>query len=142
MTIEADAACRGNPGPSSYGAIVRNPDTGQAIDYRAGRLNNVTNNVAEYCGLIAGLVAAQANGATIVEVRLDSDLVVRQMKGEWRVRHPGLVPLHKKATTLARKFEEVSYAWVPRDRNKKADWLANAVLDRRVEERCHDVTVS
>jgi len=96
-------------------------------------IGTATNNVAEYRGLIAGLEEAAVLGATEVEAYLDSKLVVEQMAGRWRVKHPDLAPLHQQAKDLARKFDCVSYTWIPRARNSHADRLANEAMDAAAE---------
>ena len=94
VVIEADGGSRGNPGPASYGALVRDADTGRVIAERGETIGVATNNVAEYAGLIAGLelYAEHADGAEL-EVRMDSKLVVEQMAGRWKVKHPSMIPL-------------------------------------------------
>lgn len=128
VVVEADGGSRGNPGPAGYGAIVFDED-GQDLMDRRGFLGVTTNNVAEYEGLIAGLTAARELGATIVEVRMDSKLVVEQMNGNWKVRNPGLRPLAAKANELALGFEAVTFTWIPRGENVRADALANEAMN-------------
>src|SRR5690349_14339616 len=123
VIVEADGGSRGNPGPAGYGAVVRDATTGDVLTERLGTLGVTTNNVAEYSGLIAGLTAAAELGADDVEVRMDSKLVVEQMAGRWKIKHPGLRPLAAQAATLVRGFTSVRYTWVPRERNKRADAL-------------------
>jgi probable phosphoglycerate mutase len=96
---------------------------------RSGFLGTTTNNVAEYSGLIAGLSAAAELGAREVDVRMDSKLVVEQMSGRWQIKHPGLRPLAAQAATLVRDFDAVRFEWIPRERNKLADALANKAMD-------------
>jgi ribonuclease H / adenosylcobalamin/alpha-ribazole phosphatase len=129
VVVEADGGARGNPGPAGYGAVVREANTGEVLAERSGAIGVATNNVAEYEGLIAGLQAAAEVGAVEVDVRMDSKLVVEQMSGRWRINHPGLRPLAARAAGLVQGFDAVSYTWVPRDRNKHADALANAAMD-------------
>jgi ribonuclease H / adenosylcobalamin/alpha-ribazole phosphatase len=129
VVVEADGGARGNPGPAGYGAVVLDANTGQVLAERMGALGVATNNVAEYSGLIAGLNAAAELGATEVEVRMDSKLVVEQMSGRWQIKHPGLRPLAAQAAVLVRKFSAVTFTWVPRERNRRADALANAAMD-------------
>jgi len=129
VVVEADGGSRGNPGPAGYGAVVRDADTGEVLAERAAGIGRATNNVAEYRGLIAGLQAAQELAATDVEVRMDSNLVVQQMSGHWRVRHPDLAPLHARAAELAVALPTVHYRWVPREENLHADRLANEAMD-------------
>jgi ribonuclease H / adenosylcobalamin/alpha-ribazole phosphatase len=129
VLVEADGGARGNPGPAGWGAVVREADTGQILLERAEAIGIATNNVAEYQGLIAGLRAAADLGATEVEVRMDSKLVVEQMAGRWKIKHPGLRPLAAEAAALVRRFEKVTFGWVPRERNRDADRLANEAMD-------------
>jgi probable phosphoglycerate mutase len=128
VTVEADGGSRGNPGPAGYGAVVLSP-SGEVLAERAAGLGTATNNVAEYQGLIAGLSAALDVGATDVDVRMDSKLVVEQMKGTWRVKHPVLQPLALEAQALRQRFASVSFSWIPREQNKHADRLANEAMD-------------
>jgi broad specificity phosphatase PhoE/ribonuclease HI len=129
VIVEADGGSRGNPGTAGYGAVVLDADTGEVLAQRLGALGIATNNVAEYEGLIAGLTAAAELGADSVEVRMDSKLVVEQMSGRWQIKHPGLRPLAARAADLARRFTSVRYTWIPRERNRRADALANAAMD-------------
>jgi probable phosphoglycerate mutase len=129
VVVEADGGARGNPGPAGYGAVVRDAGTGAVLAERMGALGVATNNVAEYSGLIAGLTAAAELGASEVEVRMDSKLVVEQMSGRWQIKHPGLRPLAAQAAALVRRFAAVTFTWVPRERNRHADALANAAMD-------------
>jgi len=131
VIVEADGGARGNPGPAGYGAVVREAATGETLMERAEAIGITTNNVAEYSGLVAGLEAAAQLGAVEVEVRMDSKLVVEQMSGRWRIKHPGLRPLAAQAAALVPRFESVRFTWVPRERNKRADALANAAMDGR-----------
>ncbi|MEV1146368.1 reverse transcriptase-like protein, partial [Micromonospora sp. NPDC049799] len=100
VVVEADGGSRGNPGPAGYGAVVRDADTGEVLAERSESIGRATNNVAEYRGLIAGLEAAAELGATEVEARMDSKLVVEQMCGRWQIKHPGLRPLAAQAAGL------------------------------------------
>ena len=136
VIIEADGGCRGNPGPASYGAVLKNAETGEVIAEDGTTIGEATNNVAEYAGLIAGLKLADefAPGADI-EVRMDSKLVVEQMSGRWKVKHPSMRPLALEASRLA-PFG-TTYVWVPRAENSHADRLANEALDGKR----HGVTV-
>lgn len=129
VIVEADGGSRGNPGPAGFGALVRDATTGQVLARRSVALGITTNNVAEYSGLIAGLEAAAELGADVVEVRMDSKLVVEQMAGRWKVKHPNMRPLAIAAQRLASGFSQVSYVWVPRARNTDADRLANQAMD-------------
>jgi broad specificity phosphatase PhoE/ribonuclease HI len=129
VKVEADGGSRGNPGAAGYGAVVFTADRGSVLAERKESIGRATNNVAEYRGLIAGLEAAAAVGATEVAVSMDSKLVVEQMVGRWRVKHPDLVPLNQRARQLAAGFDRVTYAWIPRAENSHADKLANEAMD-------------
>ncbi|WP_446210808.1 bifunctional RNase H/acid phosphatase [Micromonospora sp. IBSANI012] len=129
VVVEADGGSRGNPGPAGYGAVVRDPDSGEVLLERSEAIGVSTNNVAEYRGLIAGLEAAAELGAAEVEARMDSKLVVEQMCGRWQIKHPGLRPLAAQAAALVDRFESVRFSWIPRERNRHADALANAAMD-------------
>ncbi len=128
VVVEADGGSRGNPGPAGYGAVVRDSD-GQVLAERKESLGVVTNNVAEYNGLIAGLAAAAELGASTVDVRMDSKLVVEQMSGRWKIKHPDMQPLAERAKALAAGFTRVKYEWIPRAQNSHADRLANEAMD-------------
>ncbi len=130
LVVEADGGSRGNPGPAGYGALVCDPATGEVLAERSDSLGTTTNNVAEYSGLVAGLRAAAelAPGAD-VEVRMDSRLVVEQMSGRWKIKHENLRSLARSAQDEARRLGRVSYVWVPRARNARADQLANQAMD-------------
>ncbi|MGC4941995.1 bifunctional RNase H/acid phosphatase [Kribbella sp. DT2] len=128
VIVEADGGSRGNPGPASYGALVRDPATGEVIAQAGVTIGVATNNVAEYSGLIAGLeLAAEYAPNASIEVRMDSKLVVEQMAGRWKVKHPDMKPLAMKAQSLAPFGTE--WTWVPRAQNAAADTLANMALD-------------
>ncbi|MEU0884790.1 bifunctional RNase H/acid phosphatase [Lentzea sp. NPDC005914] len=129
VIVEADGGSRGNPGPAGYGAVVRDKLTGETLAERKGFIGVATNNVAEYQGLIAGLRAAQELNAESVVVRMDSKLVVEQMSGRWKIKHPSMQPLAREAQGLARAFGAISYEWIPRERNRQADRLANEAMD-------------
>ena len=129
LVVEADGGSRGNPGPAAYGAVVRDPESGEVLAERAEYIGTASNNVAEYRGLIAGLTAARdLDPAAHVEARLDSKLVVEQMSGRWRIKHPAMVPLALEAREVL-PVDRVTYVWVPRERNAHADRLANEALD-------------
>ena len=129
VVVEADGGSRGNPGPAGYGAVVLDPATDEVLVERAEGLGVATNNVAEYQGLIAGLRAAIELGATDVDVRMDSKLVVEQMCGRWKVKHPAMQPLAREASQLVREIGSVRFEWIPRLRNSRADALANQAMD-------------
>ncbi|MGX1030846.1 bifunctional RNase H/acid phosphatase [Streptomyces sp. SAI-097] len=129
FVVEADGGSRGNPGPAGYGAVVLDAATGETLVEAAEYLGVVTNNVAEYRGLLAGLRAArELDPDATVHVRMDSKLVVEQMSGRWKIKHPDMKPL---ATEAARVFPpgRVTYEWIPRAHNKHADRLANEAMD-------------
>ena len=129
VVIEADGGSRGNPGPAGYGAVVWDAERSTVLAETKQSIGHATNNVAEYRALIAGLDDAAKLGATEAAVFMDSKLVVEQMSGRWKVKHPDLVELHAQARTLASRFARISYAWVPRERNSHADRLANEAMD-------------
>ncbi|MBY0370770.1 ribonuclease HI family protein [bacterium] len=130
MVLFCDGASRGNPGPGSFGYAIFE---GEQTIAREGRtLGTVTNNVAEYEGVIQGLARCQELGATEVTVKSDSQVLVRQLNGEYKIKAPHLQTLAQKARELSRGFEKVSFIHIPREENSLADKLANAALDGRV----------
>ena len=130
LVVEADGGSRGNPGPAGYGALVRDPSTGEVLAEVCDSLGTATNNVAEYSGLVAGLrAAAQLAPGADAEVRMDSKLVVEQMSGRWQIKHDNLRTLARTAREAASRLGRVSYVWVPRARNADADKLANKAMD-------------
>ncbi|MEU6460372.1 bifunctional RNase H/acid phosphatase [Streptomyces sp. NPDC046976] len=127
--VEADGGSRGNPGPAGYGAVVCDAATGQTLLEAAEYIGVATNNVAEYRGLLAGLRAAHTlDPAATVHVRMDSKLVIKQMSGRWKIKHPSLKPLATQARTVFPP-DRVTYEWIPRAENKHADRLANEAMD-------------
>ncbi|MGW3492922.1 bifunctional RNase H/acid phosphatase [Streptomyces sp. NPDC001020] len=127
--VEADGGSRGNPGPAGYGSVVCDAATGQTLAERAEFIGTATNNVAEYRGLLAGLRAAHdLDPAARVRVRMDSKLVVEQMSGRWKIKHPAMKPLAMQAAAVF-PAEQVTYEWIPREQNKHADRLANEAMD-------------
>ncbi|MEB3063555.1 bifunctional RNase H/acid phosphatase [[Mycobacterium] zoologicum] len=129
VVVEADGGSRGNPGPAGYGAVVWSADRAEVLAEANESIGVATNNVAEYRGLIAGLVEAVRLGAAEVAVFMDSKLVVEQMAGRWKVKHPDLITLHTQARGLASQFDHVRYSWIPREKNSHADRLANEAMD-------------
>jgi ribonuclease HI len=129
VVIYTDGAARGNPGPAGAGVRIEGPD-GAALAEIAEYLGETTNNVAEYRALLLGLERARALGAREVEVRSDSELLVRQMTGAYKVRNEGLRPLVARAHALADGFTSVDYVHVRRESNRAADRLANLAIDR------------
>src|SRR5215469_16100194 len=136
LAVEADGGSRGNPGLAGYGAVVRDARTGEVLAEVSEPIGHATNNVAEYGGLLAGLRAAAklAPGAE-TEVRMDSRLVVEQMSGRWKIKHPDLRTLAEQASQVARALGPVTYTWVPRERNAHADRLANQAMDAMAKRR-------
>ncbi|MFG2889367.1 bifunctional RNase H/acid phosphatase [Streptomyces sp. NPDC048248] len=127
--VEADGGSRGNPGPAGYGAVVIDPATGETLAEAAEFIGTATNNVAEYKGLVAGLRAAHAlDPQAQVRVRMDSKLVVEQMSGRWKIKHPDMKPLAAEAQRILPP-SQVTYEWIPRANNKHADRLANEAMD-------------
>lgn len=124
----ADGACRGNPGPASYGCVYAKAD-GTVLCGEGAFLGSTTNNVAEYRGCIAALQRLADWGVSSVELRLDSQLVVRQIEGRYKVRQAHLKPLHAQALALRARFASFAVVHVPRAENALADALANAALD-------------
>ena len=128
VVVWTDGGARGNPGPAGYGAVVTTPG-GKILAEVAEGIGWATNNVAEYRGVIAGLRRARELRARWVRVRADSLLVVNQQKGLWKVKNAALRPLADEAARLARGFERVVWEHVPRERNRRADALANRAMD-------------
>ncbi|MFI6863246.1 bifunctional RNase H/acid phosphatase [Streptomyces sp. NPDC050421] len=135
FVVEADGGSRGNPGPAGYGAVVIDPATGETLAEAAEYIGVATNNVAEYKGLIAGLRAVRAllpdgpaDDGPQVRVRMDSKLVVEQMSGRWKIKHPDMKPLAAEAASIL-PASAVTYEWIPRAQNKHADRLANEAMD-------------
>jgi broad specificity phosphatase PhoE/ribonuclease HI len=127
--VEADGGSRGNPGPSAYGAVVIDADTGEVLANLSEYLGVATNNYAEYSGAIAGLRhAANLDATADVEVRLDPRLVVEQMSGRWQIKHADMRELAKQARA-AFPPAQVTYTWVPREQDRRADALVNSALD-------------
>ena len=124
----ADGASRGNPGPAGSGALLLDEE-GRPIAELFRALGRATNNVAEYSALILGLEEALRRGVDEIDVRMDSLLVVRQMQGLWKIRHPGLRPLALRAGALLAEFRRRSIEHVPREHNAAADRLANRAID-------------
>ena len=131
LTVHIDGGSRGNPGPAGAGVVGRAGDDGTVLIEKGRFLGNATNNVAEYRGLLAGLEAAATLGATDVEVYSDSELLVRQMNGQYRVKNAGLKPLYEEARRLASAFDRCACTHVRRERNTEADKLVNKALDRK-----------
>jgi ribonuclease HI len=123
-----DGGARGNPGPAGYGVRIED-EQGTLINEFNGFLGTSTNNVAEYNGLLAALRFAQENGHRVVHIKSDSELLVKQMRGEYKVKNPGLQPLYNQAKLIALGLERIVYEHVRREQNKDADRLANLAMD-------------
>ncbi len=128
FTAHCDGGSRGNPGPSGYGAVVENPE-GVVVARLSRFLGLQTNNYAEYSGLLAVLEWALANGAVRMRVVSDSELMVKQMKGLYKVKSPGLVPLYQEAKRMAKQLDGFEMRHTLRGGNKEADRLANVAMD-------------
>ncbi len=131
IRIFCDGGSRGNPGPAGVGAVVldASAEPPRLLASVSETIGIATNNVAEYTALIRGLEVAADFDAPRVEVRADSQLLIRQLEGRYRVKHAGLVPLHRRAQELLRSYREVDLQHVPREDNTEADALVNAALD-------------
>ena len=127
-----DGGARGNPGPAGYGVRIERPD-GALLEELHGALGTATNNVAEYNGLLAALQWAVDRSERQVHIRSDSELLVRQMRGEYKVKHPGLQPLYARARLLVTKLDRVSFEHIRREQNKEADRLSNVAMDESEE---------
>jgi len=128
IVVNVDGGARGNPGPAAIGVVVRTED-GEVIADAAETIGSATNNVAEYRALIRGIELAAQHGATELELRGDSELVVKQIRGEYKVKDPGLKPLHAEARQALSAFSEWSFDHVRREQNAEADALVNQALD-------------
>jgi ribonuclease HI len=127
-----DGGARGNPGPAGYGVRIESPD-GSVLDEFHGAVGIATNNVAEYNGLLAALRWAVDHGARHLRIRSDSQLLVRQMLGEYKVKHPGLKPLVAQARMLIGELDTVQFEHVRREENTEADRLSNVAMDEGEE---------
>jgi ribonuclease HI len=134
LILHVDGASRGNPGPAATGVILMTPDGVEVLTV-GEYIGETTNNVAEYRALIAALRRAPDYLRKVakpeLEVRSDSELLIRQMKGEYRIKSPGLIPLAVEAQGLARKFARVAWRHIPREENDRADRLCNKALNVR-----------
>jgi ribonuclease HI len=128
LVVHVDGGSRGNPGPAAAATVLSTPD-GEVVDEAAVLLGTVTNNVAEYRGLLLGLERAAALGATEIEVINDSELIAHQVTGRYKVKHPDMKPLHADALRALGGFERWSIRPVPRAQNADADALVNQALD-------------
>ncbi len=128
LVVNVDGGSRGNPGPAAIGVVVRTAD-GEVLADAAEPIGTATNNVAEYRALIRGIELAAQNGATQIQLYGDSELVVKQVRGEYRVKDAGLKPLHAEARAALSAFEDWSFTHVRREQNAEADALVNQALD-------------
>lgn len=126
--LYTDGGARGNPGPAGFGVVLETAD-GELVEEVAKGIGWATNNVAEYEGLIEGLKTALRNDVKRLAVFMDSTLVIQQMKGNFKVKNPGLKPLHSAARRLASQFDLIEFQAIPRERNKHADRLSNEGMD-------------
>jgi ribonuclease HI len=128
LRVNVDGGARGNPGPAAIAAVLATPD-GELLEERKQLIGEATNNVAEYRALLLGIERAQALGANEVELVADSELVVRQVRGEYRVKDAGLKPLHAEVIESLSGFDDWSIRHVRREQNAEADRLVNEALD-------------
>lgn len=128
LILYCDGASRGNPGPGAYGFVILEDD--EVVFSEGARMGVVTNNVAEYEGLLKGLEKSLDLGATQITVRSDSQLLVRQLNGEYKVKAPHIIPLVQKARRLLERFHKVEITHIPREENSAADALCNEALDQ------------
>ena len=133
LQIHIDGASRGNPGEAAFGVYVTTPE-GAPVAELYGYLGRASNNVAEYQALIHALQYALSQGAARVSVFSDSELVVKQIGGSYRVKHPDMIPLHRQASGLLSRFAEATVRHVRREQNKDADRLANQALDEKASK--------
>ena len=131
LLIHTDGAARGNPGPAGAGAILRDAETGEVVAEVATGLGHATNNVAEWTAVRLALEEARSHGATHVDLRMDSELVARQISGIYRVKHPDLKPIHAAVMEMLRSLDGYTVGHVPRELNKDADRLSNVAIDGR-----------
>jgi len=128
LIVHVDGGSRGNPGPAAAGAVLSTPD-GDVVDEATELLGIVSNNVAEYRALLLGLQRARKLGATEVEAVNDSELIAKQVNGQYKVKHPDMKPLHAEAITALKAFDSWTVRTVRREQNAHADALVNAALD-------------
>ena len=131
ITAHIDGGARGNPGPAGYGVHIQLPD-GSVVELHGG-LGIATNNIAEYNGLLAALAWAVDHGHRVVRIKADSELLVKQMRGEYKVKNAGLLPLVARARQLVQQLDRVSFEHVRREKNKDADRLSNVGMDEAEE---------
>lgn len=130
LILETDGASRGNPGLAGAGVVIRD-EHGRRLETIGKFLGVTTNNQAEYQALITGLEAVEHHNPEAIEVHSDSELMVKQMNGQYRVRNPAILPLYARAMELTVALGNVTYTYVPREQNSGADTLANVAIDSR-----------
>lgn len=130
LIIHVDGAAKGNPGPAGAGVLIED-ETGKILDEISEFLGNTTNNAAEYQALCLALAVAQRKGGTSLQIFSDSELMVRQFNGSYKVRNPLLAQLWSKAKSLATRFDQVRLSHISRENNKKADRLANRAIAQK-----------
>jgi ribonuclease HI len=128
-----DGACRGNPGPMAIGVVLMK--NGKKLGELSKRLGTGTNNIAEWSALVEGLKLAIAHGCRKLEVRGDSQLVIKQISGQYRVKSEKLIPLFNEAKKLCGNFKEIGFKWVNREDNARTDTLSNNALDMKIREK-------
>jgi ribonuclease HI len=128
LVVNVDGGARGNPGPAAIAAVASTPD-GEVVDRRGEAIGTATNNVAEYRALLLGIELAREHGAAEVELIGDSELIVKQVNGEYRVKDAGLRPLHAQVRAALEGFDRWSIRHVRREQNAAADALVNETLD-------------
>lgn len=129
LTINTDGGARGNPGPAGVGVAIRDAETGETVEEHAKYLGQTTNNQAEYRAVILGLQRALALGATEVEIVTDSELLVKQANGEYKVKNPDLAQRYLEMRNLCIQIGRVKFRHVRRELNKRADYLSNVAMD-------------
>ena len=133
ITVEIDGAARGNPGPAAYGVVFRRPD-GTVLQRLCGRIGEATNNIAEYRGLLAALAFAEKRQMRSLRVQSDSELMVRQIQGSYKVRNAALKSYFEQAKAIIQRLHRFEIRHVPREMNREADRLANRALDGSFRE--------
>lgn len=133
VSLHTDGGSRGNPGPAAAGIVLVRADTRQPLREQGILLGEATNNVAEYQGLIRGIEAAIELGATQLAIHCDSELIVKQVKGEYKVKHADMLPLHRKVLQLLGRVPQWTLRHIPRAQNARADQLVNAALDAGID---------
>jgi len=133
--IYSDGGARGNPGPAGIGAVLKN-EKGEIVATVSEYIGEATNNIAEYKAIIAAIKKAKELNATELNCYLDSELVVKQLKKEYKVKNQGLAPLYIKIYNLSQSFKKITYTHIRRELNKEADALANEAMDKNKNTRC------